>query len=211
MPEEDKLRVQIYANLSLALIAAAFTTLAGIVGGFALSAEKLTRGYTFVVLAIVVGACTCLILSIFYGGRGALATHDSIKTNPSSLPDNYDKGNFNNQAIAGLAGIVLGVMVFILMGAGSNKASLAIHSLIQLEDTQNQLSAKVSASMQDMQTKINSLDERVTRFEDAQNQLSAKVSASMQDMQTKINSLEEKLNNLRSVQGFINKPNKGKK
>jgi hypothetical protein len=44
MPEEDKLRVQIYANLSLAFIAAAFTTLAGIVGGFALSAEKLTRG-----------------------------------------------------------------------------------------------------------------------------------------------------------------------
>ena len=123
MTEAEKLQVQIFANLSLGLIAAAFTTLAGIVGGFALNAGKLPLGYSFVVGIVAALACVCLILSIGCGGRGISATHDTLKSSPSPLPDNYEKGNFDRQAKTGVAGLALGVIVFFLIGYAPSRTT----------------------------------------------------------------------------------------
>jgi hypothetical protein len=187
MSDEDRLRVQIFANLSLALIAAAFTTLAGVVGGFALNAGKLLPGYALVVLAVVVVTCGCLIGSIYCGGRGVRATHNTIRDHQpgAAFPNNYDQGNFERQAIMGLAGLVLGVIVFILVGKGQSPTTAVMETLL--------------SDIQHTQEKTKSLEERIGRHEGVQQQSFVQIlTSSIQDIQTKLNSLEGKINHLES-------------
>jgi hypothetical protein len=191
MDENARLRVQIFTNLSLALIAAAFTTVAGVVAGFALNAEKLPLVYTFFVGTVVLGACVCLILSIYYGGRGVNTTHNTIRDNPAgvALPDNYDGGNFNRQAITGIAGLFLGLLVFILIGIGE-----------AIQPPPTSVVKSLLSDIQRTQAKVNTLEEKISHFEDVQQQSSGKILTSIQDTQKKLNTLEGKINSLEDVQ-----------
>jgi hypothetical protein len=197
MSDYDQLRVQIFTNLSLALITAAFTTLAGIAGGFALIAGKFSQTYTYVVSAVVVVACVCLMRSIYFGGRGVHAAHEALKGN-RRLQDTYAEGNFNKQAVMGLAGIALGVIVFLLIGYGQPRTTPEVQSLL--------------SDILQLGTKVNSLEEKINRLDDVQQQSSVKTLTYMQDVQTKVNSLEEKVNRLEDIQKqSASKPEEGSK
>jgi len=118
MNDTDRLRVQMSGNLSLALIAAAFTTFGGVAAAFVVVADKISLTYGIWLALAVIIASAVLVLSIFFGGKGVRATNRVISLNPTPLPPSYDGGNFQKQAVCGLIGLGLGVLIFVAVGIG---------------------------------------------------------------------------------------------
>ena len=114
MNDTDRLRVQISANLSLGLIAAAFAVLAGGAAGFASVADKLPKAWSIVIGAVLFIASVLLFISIFQGGQGQQATNQAIQRDPEQLPSGYDAAHFNAQAVYGAVGLFLEIIVFFL-------------------------------------------------------------------------------------------------
>lgn len=117
MTDDERLQIQLSTTLSGGLIAAAFAVLAGVAAAFAGVAEKVRDGtvWTAVILVWLVSASS-LIASIFFGGRGISKTSAVVGTKPTVLPERFDGGNFNRQAVAGLVGLVLAVVAFVVLG-----------------------------------------------------------------------------------------------
>jgi hypothetical protein len=124
--ESDRLRVQLSTNLSIALVAAAFTMLAGVVAAFVTLADKIPVSYGWygwLIGGAAFAASLCLIMSITFGGAGISKVSKAIQQHKEGqlFPEHYAGGNFNRQAYTGLAGSFIGVLAFIFLGIASQR------------------------------------------------------------------------------------------
>jgi cell division protein FtsB len=132
MSEEERLRVQNSVSLSIALLSLSTALIAGAVAAFFAIVDKIPSGRMWLVLVVVV-SIAFLTLSIYFGGKGVSATNNSIKEHPDNLELQFDSGNFNLQAVAGLAGLFFGAVAFLLLSAvtvkGTDESNKKISSL----------------------------------------------------------------------------------
>ena len=112
MTTEEAFRAQNSINLSIALVAAAFALMAGVVAAFFAVADKVPPGAAGVlIVGVTVMAVALCLASVFFGGRGVSKTLRSIKAAPGTLADAYDGGNFSLQGVTGTLGTIAVVVM----------------------------------------------------------------------------------------------------
>lgn len=196
MGENDRLQIQNSVSLSIALTAVAVALLAGIVAAFFTVAEKIPSGwYGWAVVGVVVLASVCLTSSIFFGGQGVSATNKTIAKNPSPLPSKYDDGNFNKQAVAGLLGLILGVIVFVPFGIGvigRSSAGGKETPPIIIQQPADPRVESLASGFQQLQTEALQLKKEITSLREEQKQLNEKLEKASQDLAPLKKALGEK-------------------
>jgi hypothetical protein len=118
MTDEERLLVQNSVSLSIALISFSAALIGGAVAGFLAISDKIKSGSTAIVLvSVVVLSILALTFSIYYGGRGISSTNASLSGSPAHLPAHYDQGYFSWQVLAGVGGLLVGALAFIILAA----------------------------------------------------------------------------------------------
>jgi predicted membrane channel-forming protein YqfA (hemolysin III family) len=98
LSNEDTFRAQNSINLSIALVAAAFALMAGVLAAFFAVADKIpeTGAGTSITVFTIIAIGLCLV-SVFFGGRGVSKTIKAVGTSSNKLPEKYDGGSFGWQ------------------------------------------------------------------------------------------------------------------
>jgi hypothetical protein len=174
MTNEETFRAQNSINLSMALVAAAFALMAGVVAAFFAVADKIpasAAGVTIIVVTVIsMGLC---LVSVFFGGRGVSKTLKSIKAAPGTLADSYDGGNFSLQGIFGILGTIA---VLVMIGSS---AAIRSHppEADAGADSSRENRAALSAELAKIQTQSAELSGRLDQIVRAQGALAERVAA----------------------------------
>jgi hypothetical protein len=176
-PEQQQ-RAQTSINVSIALIAVAAGIIAGVFGGFLAISDKIESASSSAIVGIIVLLCIAAVtVSIYFGGTGIKNTSAALAS--GTLPSNYDKDQFNRQAISGIVGLILGGLGFIWVftTAGRSKTSTAVGDLAkQMQDLQARVVRVEEDMRNDVHQNMHDLQDRVARLEGDMRTLNSQVS-----------------------------------
>ena len=172
----DTFRKQNSINLSLALIAAAFALMAGVLAAFFAIADKIPATVSGqIILASTMVAVIACALSVLFGGRGISATIKALTPGVSSLHVKYDSGNFSLQGLTGMLGLVA---VVVMIGFSisvrtrqhpeSDERVLSESTLARLAERLTRLEAgegNISSDLSQIRTEVQGLSIEVYRLE----------------------------------------------